>query len=239
MPANPPTVPEPEPATMESAASAKAQLDDALREAAFRYALEVADDERALHLTVYSSRPPFDGTVEAATEWLRRSGIDATAARDEQTFRVVLTFASADSVHTLIAAQLQPWSTARTTAQQLEDVLSDLGVDSTVDVGTKYLNLHLTEDELGPAITLARLLGAPGLGEGLQLSHRRGIRRLTERIQWLITGVVGSEVSAEAEPACWHEPDRLTIEVSLDQARRLTERLRLAEVADLRNGASQ
>ncbi|MER8119031.1 hypothetical protein [Streptomyces sp. NPDC094031] len=217
----------------------KAQLDDALKAADFRATLEVADDRTALHLTEYRSRSPFGATAEAATEWLRRNGIAATAARDEQTLRVVVTLASADSVHTLIATLLQPWSTARTTAQQLEDVLSDLGVDSTVDVGTKYLNLHLTEDELGPAITLARLLGAPGLGEGLQLSHRRGIRRLTERIQWLITGVVGSEVSAEAEPACHHEPDRLTIEVSLDQARRLTERLRLAEVADLRNGASQ
>ncbi|WP_153812142.1 hypothetical protein [Streptomyces sp. SUK 48] len=217
----------------------KAELDDALKAADFLATLEVADDRTALHLMEYSSRSPFGATVEAATEWLRQSGIDATAARDEQTLRVVLTLASADSVRTLIATLLQPLITARTTAQQLEDVLSDLGVDSTVDAGTQYLNLHLAEDELGPAIALARLLGAPGLADGLQLSRRRGIRRLTERIRWLITGVVGSPVSAEAEPACPHEADRLTIGMSLEQARRLTERLRLAKAAVPWSGASQ
>ncbi|MFK0142694.1 hypothetical protein [Streptomyces murinus] len=217
----------------------KAQLDDALKAAGFLATLEVADDRTALHLTEYSSRSPLGATVEAATEWLRRSGIDATAARDEQTFRVVLTLASADCVRTLIATLLQPLITARTTAQQLDDVLSDHGINSTVDAGTEYLNLHLAEDKLGPAITLARLLGAPGLADGLQLSRRRGIRRLTERIQWLITGVVGSPVSAEVEPACPHEVDRLTIAMNLEQARRLTERLRLAKAADPWSGAGQ
>ncbi|SFY48734.1 hypothetical protein STEPF1_01960 [Streptomyces sp. F-1] len=231
MTANPPTVPEQ--ATVGSAVALKQQLEDALREAAFTSSVESADDGTALKLAVYSSMYcPFEDTVEAASDWLREVGIDATAARDEETFRIVLTLPTADSVRTLIATLLQPWITARTTAKHLDDVLSDHGLDATIDVGTKALSLHLAEDELDSAVTLARLLGAPDIEEDLPLHRRRGVRRLTERILWLITGVVGSPVSADIEPACEHEVDRLTIGMSLEQAHRLTQRLLLAEVAD-------
>ncbi|MFD6435887.1 hypothetical protein [Streptomyces venezuelae] len=230
MNANSPTAPES--ATAASAASVKQQLEDALTAADFVATLETADDDTALNLTVYSSKCPFDNTVEAAAVWLLDASIDATVAWDEETFRVVLTLATAASVRTLIAALLQPWMTARTTAQQLEDILSDHGLDSTLGVGTASLNLHLADDELGSAVTLARLLGAPDVAEDLQLHRRRGVRRLTKRIEWLITGAIGSPVSAKVEPACEHEADRLTIEMSLEQARRLTKRLTAAQVAD-------
>ncbi|APY85464.1 hypothetical protein DCW30_24800 [Streptomyces alfalfae] len=230
MNANPLTVPEP--ATAGSAASEKRQLEEALAAADFTATLETTDDEMALNLTVYSSRCPFDNTVEDATDWLRHAGIEATAALDEKTFRVVLTLATATSVRALIAALLQPWITARATAQQLEDALSDHGLTSTIDVGTASLNLHLADDELGSAVTLARLLGAPNLAEDLQLHRRRGVRRFTKRIQWLITGAIGAPVRAQVEHACEHEADRLTIEMSLEQAHRLTHRLTAEEVAD-------
>ncbi|NEA46023.1 hypothetical protein [Streptomyces sp. SID10815] len=230
MTANPLTVPEP--ATVGSAAALKQQLDDALRAAAFTAMLASADDETALNLTLYGSSCPFDDSVEAATAWLGRVGVDATAALDEESFRIVLTLTTADSVRALIATLLQPWITARTTAQQLDDVLSDHGLDSAINVGTESLTLLLADDELYSAVTFARLLGAPGLGADLKRHRRRGIRRLTERVQWLVTGVVGSPVTTDVEGACEHEVDRLTIEMSLEQARRLTQRLLLAEVAD-------
>ncbi|MET8723784.1 hypothetical protein [Streptomyces misionensis] len=129
MTANPPTAPEQ--ATVGSAVALKQQLEDALREAAFTSSVESADDGTALKLTVYSSSYcPFEDTVDAASDWLRAVGIDATAALDESTFRIVLTLPTADSVRTLIATLLQPWITAHTTAKHLDDVLSDHGLDA-------------------------------------------------------------------------------------------------------------
>ncbi|MEV7205260.1 MULTISPECIES: hypothetical protein [unclassified Streptomyces] len=230
MTANPLTVSEQ--ATAGSAAAARQQLEKALEEAGFLAPIEAADDGASLRVTMYSSKCRFADSVEDATEWLHQSGIDATAALDEKTFRVVMTLPSADSVRMFIAALLQPWITARTTAAALADVLSDHGLDCTIDVGTASLCLLVTDDELDAAVLLARLLGAPDIGTDLPRHRPRGIRRLTERVRWLITGVVGSPVSTEIEYGCAHEADRLTIELTLEQARRLTQRLLLAEVAD-------
>ncbi|WP_333743029.1 hypothetical protein [Streptomyces ardesiacus] len=230
MTANPSTVSEP--ATVGRAAAVKQQLEDALAEADFLAPVETADDGASLHIALYSSKCPFADSVEEATKWLHQAGIDATAALDAEFSRVVLTLPSAESVRMFIAALLQPWITARTTAVALADVLADHGLHSTIDVGTTSLSLVLADDELESSVLLARLLGAPDIGTDLPRHRRRGIRRLTERIQWLITGVVGSPVSTEVEHGCVHEADRLTIELTLEQARRLTQRLLLAEVAD-------
>ncbi|MFG2683867.1 hypothetical protein [Streptomyces sp. NPDC048392] len=221
-----------EQATAGNAATARQQLEEALKEADFLASIETADDGLSLHVTMYSSKCRFGDSVEDSTEWLHQTGIDATAALDEKTFRVVMTLPSADSVRRFIAALLQPWITARTTAAALADVLSDHGLDCTIDVGTASLSLLVTDDELDAAVLLAHLLGAPDIGTDLPRHRPRGIRRLTERVRWLITGVVGSPVSTEIEHGCAHEADRLTIELTLEQARRLTQRLLLAEVAD-------
>ncbi len=223
MTAKPPTVSEQ--ATVARAAAAKQQLEDAIEDAAFLATIETADDGASLHVTIYSSKCPFADSVEEATQWLHQTGIDATAARDTESFRVVLTLPSADSVRMFIAALLQPWITARTTAGALTNVLSGHGIDSTIDVGTTSLSLLLADDELDSAVLLARLLGAPDIGTDLPRHRRRGIRHLTERVRWLITGAVGSPVSPEVEHGCEHGPDRLTIGLTLDQARRLTDRL--------------
>ncbi|MGW3240900.1 hypothetical protein [Streptomyces olivaceus] len=230
MTAKTPTVPEQ--ATVARAAAAKQQLEGALEDAGFLASIETADDGASLHVTIYSSKCGFADSVEEATEWLHQTGIDATAAKDAESFRVVLTLPSADSVRMFIAALLQPWITARTTAGALADVLCDHGIDSTIDVETTSLSLLLADDELDSAVLLARLLGAPDIGAELPRHRRRGIRHLTERVRWLISGVVGSPVSPEVEHGCEHEADRLTIELTLDQAHRLTDRLLLAEVAD-------
>ncbi|MGQ5596856.1 hypothetical protein ACUJ8N_07685 [Streptomyces sp. ESR1.13] len=230
MTANPPTVSEP--ASVGRAAAVKQELEDALAEADFLAPVETADDGASLHIALYSSKCPFADSVEEATKWLHQAGIDATAALDAESFRVVLTLPSAESVRMFIAALLQPWITARATAAALADVLADHGLDSAIDLGTTSLSLVLTDDELDSTALLAHLLGAPDIGADLPRHRPRGIRRLTERIRWLITGVVGAPVSTEVEHGCVHEADRLTIELTLEQARRLTQRLLLAEVAD-------
>ncbi|MGW3974643.1 hypothetical protein ACWEFD_35860 [Streptomyces ardesiacus] len=229
MTVNRPTVPQQ--ATMGSAAAVKQQLEDALKEADFLAQIDTAHDGASLHVTMYSSKCRFADSVEDATEWLHQAGIDATAALSTDAFRVVLTLTSTDSVRKFIAALLQPWIIARTTAANLNDVLTDHGLDGTIDVGRTSLALRLSDDELETAVLLARLLGAPDIGTDLPRHRPRGIRRLTERVRWLITGVVGSPVSTEIEHGCAHEADRLTIELTLEQARRLTQRLLLAEVA--------
>ncbi|MFD4574989.1 hypothetical protein ACFWNK_03890 [Streptomyces sp. NPDC058417] len=219
---------EPDPTTAGGAAALLHHLEGALHDAGFTATLRT--HETALKLTLYSNRCPYTGTAEAATEWLHETGVDATAALDEDTYQVVLTLRTVDSVRTLIATLLQPWIEAHSVAQQLDDVLSDHGLDSVIDVRAAYLDLRLAADEFCSAVALARLLGAPAVEPDFR--RRRGVRRFTEQLQWLLVGAVGSPVLIEAEPGCAHEVDQLTVKLRLDQAPRLTQRLGLVEVED-------
>ncbi|MFD4683600.1 hypothetical protein ACFWP1_33360 [Streptomyces sp. NPDC058425] len=212
-----------------SAASLLHHLEGALKEAAF--VATVRPDGPALKLVLHSSKYPYNDTAEAATEWLTDAGIDATAALDEETFRVVITLRTAEAVRALIETLLRPWITAHTVAQQLTDVLSDHSLDSTVDVTTASLTLDLADDdELSSAVALAGLLGAPAFNTSLR--RRRDLRRFGERLSWLITGATGSPVLVEVEPGCAHQVDHVTVRLSLGQAARLTRRLAQAEPAD-------
>jgi hypothetical protein len=205
------------------AAPLRQLLHDALEDAHFVGHVEAAGDGSALKAILYSHRAPFTESLEA-NDWLSKAGVFATATLNEGHY-VVITLPTAASVHQLITSLLTPWITAHTVAKQLVDLLETRGVISDVAVGTSSLALCLCDDELGSVVRLAGMLGAPGIDSGLVLLRKRGMRRLTERIQWLITGVVGSAARAVTEPGCAHQQDSLTLHLTIDQARRLVGRL--------------
>ncbi|MER6719889.1 hypothetical protein [Streptomyces halstedii] len=197
-------------------------LDGAVHEAHF--AANVSVDGTALSLTVYSSEAPFARTVDAAAAWMTSTGIDGTAACNE-TGSVVLTVATAEAVHQLIAALLDPYIRARTTATQMADLLQahDLAGGSTV-TGAHAIEVTLADDDLDAAIGFAALLGAPGIGAGLDLRRPEGLLGLADRIKWLTTGVIGSEIYASADPGCVHAPEQITLQLTIEQARALLQR---------------
>jgi hypothetical protein len=92
----------------------------------------------------------------------------------------------------------------------------------------EHKELHDRNDnvDMFTAITVARLLGAPGLDRGLDPARNKHLRRLAERLSWLVTGVTGSLAYAEAVPGCAHTPDQITLFLGRDHARRFIDRIR-------------
>ncbi|MEU5083029.1 MULTISPECIES: hypothetical protein [Streptomyces] len=206
-------------------------LSDALDEARFvAEAVPTTDD--ALTVTVYSSKAPWkETTPESANDWLDRNEIAATASLNDGDY-VVITLSTAEAVSRFIAVALGPWLRVHTTAAQLADALEAHGLPHEVAVSAHVIELILPDEGLSSTVQLAALLGAPRLADGLNLRRARGMHRLAERIQWLLTGVAGSDVDVIAEPGCAHAEDRLTIGSTVDQARLLTRR-----ITDAPNGA--
>ncbi|MEU6405471.1 hypothetical protein [Streptomyces sp. NPDC046985] len=208
----------------QTAAPLQRLLQDALREAGFEATVYPADDGAALNLTLYSRHTPF--ATEAAARWLDEAGVVADVTLDGGgSSSPVLTLHTEESVRRLIARLLDPWTRAYSALAPLVDLLEAHGVISDADVGTHAVALELPDDMLASAVILAALLGAPAIDAGLDLNRPRGLRRLADRMQWLVTGVVGSEVTATARRGCAHDPDRLTLRLTIEQAQRLTHRL--------------
>ncbi|MFF7097788.1 hypothetical protein ACFY9A_36200 [Streptomyces rubradiris] len=206
------------------AAPLLAVLSDALDEAGFVTETAPGADD-ALTVTVYSSKAPWEETTpESANDWLARNKIAATASLNDGDY-VVITLSTAEAVSRFIAVALDPWLRVHTTADQLADALEAHSLPHEVAVSAHFIELILPDEGLSSAVQLAALLGAPRLADGLNLRRARGMRRLAERIQWLLTGVAGSDVDVIAEPGCAHAEDRLTIRSTVDQARLLTRRI--------------
>ncbi|MEU4659494.1 hypothetical protein AB0G32_37125 [Streptomyces sp. NPDC023723] len=87
------------------------------------------------------------------------------------------------------------------------------------------MKVTLADDDLSAAVRFAARLGAAGIDAGLAINRPRGMRRLTERLQWLVTGTVGTTVHADATPGCTHAPDLITLHLTIDQAQSLAQRL--------------
>ncbi|GKQ33496.1 hypothetical protein [Streptomyces sp. A012304] len=213
-PSAPPTAP---------ATGLQKDLIDTLDKAHFQALVGKGEVEGSLDLTVYSQKAPFTNDREAA-QWLDQAGIAATATLNEGLY-VVLNLHTADAVLRFIDLLLMPWVTAYTAADQLETLLDSHAVTSDLAVGTAGIALTLAEDDLACVVTLASLLGAPGIDSGLVLHRRRGIRRLAERMKWLLSGIVGSAVQATAEAGCEHACARLEVNLTVEQTHRLLDRL--------------
>ncbi|MER7933018.1 MULTISPECIES: hypothetical protein [unclassified Streptomyces] len=200
-------------------------LESAVTDADFTAKVAVGDDGSSLAVTVYSSRAPWVTTTpEAASAWLAEAGVDASATLNEG-FYVVIVLSTAVAVRQFIAAVLTSWITVHTIAARLIDLVEARGVLIEAAIDTGRIRAELPDSCLGSSVRFAELLGAPGVGDGLALQEPDGRRHLAERLQWLVTGVVGSAARTTAEPGCAHEQERLTLDLTLDQATLLVQRL--------------
>ncbi|MYX27449.1 hypothetical protein GTY75_12435 [Streptomyces sp. SID8381] len=198
-------------------------LTDSLDKAHFQARVDTGAADGSLDLTVYSQKAPFTNDRDAA-QWLDQAGIAATATLNDGLY-VVLNLPTADAVLRFIDQLLMPWVTAYTAADQLETLLDSHAVTSDLAVGADRITLTLADEDLAGVVTLATLLGAPGIDAGLALHRRRGVRRLAERMQWLLSGIAGSVVQTTAEAGCEHACARLELHLTVDQTYRLLERL--------------
>ncbi|WP_405388074.1 hypothetical protein OG596_08945 [Streptomyces sp. NBC_01102] len=213
-----------QPEVPQPAAPLQQLLDGAVHEAYFAAHVSSEEDGTALSLTVHSSEAPFEHTVEAATAWMTRAGIDGTIAYNESGL-IVITMATAAAVHQLIAVLLDPHIRARTTATQMAELLQAKDLAGGIaTLGAQAIEVTLADDDLDTATGFAALLGAPGIDVGLVLHHPDGLLRLAERIKWLVTGVVGTAVYASAVSGCAHAPDQITLQLTIKQARVLLQR---------------
>ncbi|MFJ6709331.1 MULTISPECIES: hypothetical protein [unclassified Streptomyces] len=216
-------------------------LESAAKDADFAAQVAVSDDGTSLAVTVFSSRTPWVTTPESASSWLTEAGIDATATFNDS-FCIVVVLDTDAAVHRFIAAVLHPWIAVHSVAAELIDVLEARGVLIEAAIDTDRIRAELPDRSLGSSVRLAALLGATGISDGLALHEPDGMLRLAERIQWLITGVVGSTTRVTVEPGCAHEQEQLRLGLTLAQARLLTRRLarqQTEEAPTTRIGASQ
>ncbi|MFJ2509844.1 hypothetical protein ACIQJX_26405 [Streptomyces griseoviridis] len=115
-----------------------------------------------------------------------------------------------------------------TAAGALDGAMSAHALAFDVRVHSDSVIMLLLHDslELGTAAVFARLLGSSAdLAAKLDLNRPRGVRRLAERMAWLVTGVTGSRVLVDGIPGCGHAPDHLALYLTAEQARRVTERI--------------
>ncbi|WP_019070752.1 hypothetical protein [Streptomyces hokutonensis] len=217
------------------------RLDEAFEGADFTARVDTGLAPALVSATLYTgSKMPFASPEEAAA-WLEKEAVDASARLDDMD-NIVIDLRTASAVELLISVLLGPHIRAQTTATGLHKVLADHGLEHTVHVLVDSIVVILRDSaEQGTATTLAGLLGAPHLDAGLDLNLDGDLRRFADHLALLITGAVGSLVLAGAVPGCAHEPDQVTLGLTLDQARLLTLRLGLTRVpdADPSSSASQ
>ncbi|MDT0439997.1 MULTISPECIES: hypothetical protein [Streptomyces] len=115
-----------------------------------------------------------------------------------------------------------------TAAEALHGALSAHALAFDIHVHSDSLILLLLHDslELGTAAAFARLLGSSAdLAAGLDLNRPRGVRRLAERMTWLVIGVTGCRVLVDGDPGCGHAPDHLALYLTGEQAHHLANRI--------------
>ncbi|MET9761866.1 hypothetical protein ABZ016_22870 [Streptomyces sp. NPDC006372] len=200
-------------------------LEGALRDAHFAARVDLRGVGSVLDLTVLSHKAPFDRTLDAANAWMASVGIGGTATFNDF-HDIVVTLSTAAEVHKLTTALLEPHIRAHAVADELSGLLEAHHLSSSIELqGTHAVEVVLAGDELEAVAGFAAKLDAPAIEAGLALHRPRGMRRLAERLQWLVTGALGSAVCATATPGCAHDPDHITLHLTIDQAQRLTQRL--------------
>lgn len=214
-----------------SAAELRQHLDDAFVAARLAARVEVALGG-ALDLTLLTAgRMPFDRDPEQANAWLTENGIEASARFDDA-MDLVIRLPTAEAVHQLTALTLDARIVTHAAAAALDGALAAHRLIFEVKVtGPGQLSLLLHDSEsAGTVPAFAALFGAPGIDAELDLARARGIRRITDRLAWLLTGVTNSLVQAVGAPGCRHELDRVELYLDPGQADLLTQRLEQASV---------
>lgn len=215
-------------------ASLRLLLDQAFEDGGFTARVETGGGDALVSATLLSTRFPFGSSAPLAAAWLEQEAVAPARARLDDALNIVLDLSSAAAVQRLIAVLLEPHIRAHTTAIALREILAGHRVAHTADVhGADAVALTLWDCAgLDTAALFAGLLGATCISDGLDLSRKRHLRRLADRLTWLATGITGSPVKAEATPGCAHEPDHVTFLLTPGQASRLARRLDTARPVD-------
>ncbi|MET8561194.1 hypothetical protein ABZV75_11640 [Streptomyces flaveolus] len=217
-----------------SAAELRQRLDDAFVQVRLAARVEAAPDGTALDLTLLTAgRMPFDRDPAQANTWLTENGIDAIATFNE-CMDIVIRLRTAEAVHRLTSLLLGSRIVTHAAAAALVGTLAPHALRYEVAVpGAGQIRLFLHDsagEKTVPAF--AALLGGPGIEADLDLSRARGIRRITDRLSWLLTGITGSLVPAQGTPGCTHEPDQVELYLDPDQAQLLAQRLNRPNAPD-------
>lgn len=203
-------------------------LDAAFRDAVAEANVSPGPSGTAVSVTLFTHMQPFTQTPEAAAKWLREHHIDGAARFDDDGFNLVVDLRTADAVHEFTDLLPAPDIRLRAAAADLAKELSPHNLSASVraDLASRRVCLTLDDnDDERTASALAGLLGAPGIDERLHLGRNKHLRRLAERLTWLLCGVTGSAIYADTIPGCAHRPDHIMLDLTLDQARKLIDRL--------------
>ncbi|RRR75872.1 hypothetical protein [Streptomyces sp. RP5T] len=213
------------------------RLDTAFRQAGVEANVQAGPAQVAVSVTLYSRLPAFAHTAEAATAWMCDNGIDGEARLDPETFHIVIALRTEPAVDRFTDLLLTPHIQTRTAAISLAEALGAHTLFTSVhtDLATHTIKVELNDNaDVLTAVTVAGLLGAPGLDRGLDLTRTKQLHRLAERLSWLVTGVTGSFAYAETVPGCAHDPDQITLILNSDQVLRLVDRIRTGPLSEIR-----
>ncbi|MEY9875732.1 hypothetical protein ABH931_005236 [Streptacidiphilus sp. MAP12-33] len=177
----------------------------------------------------------------ALADWLAREQVDADVNVDEAdrgtSGAAALSPRTPQAVRALAAALLGTHAAAREAAQSLGAALAAAGIEVTVrEQGAEHVVFSMNdfdwEDKTAGAVSLAACLGGQEAVDDLPLYRRSGRRKLARRLRLLLTGAVGPVAMAMDEGCGIHEPDHVSLKLSLDQAERLGARLSWAHPED-------
>ncbi|GGZ98152.1 hypothetical protein GCM10010371_67360 [Streptomyces subrutilus] len=178
------------------------------------------------HLVWHEADVLFGALEPASVQaWLTGADLNATAESCKSGVKVTLgDIAAGEYIARCLSARAD---SARACVTRLGKALRPRRVRAQLS-GSPAGKVTVTIWELAgspEAANLAAALGADGLVEGLNLYLTDGQDIFEDRMRWLLTGVVGAGVYVEVKQGCDHDPSRLTIELTEDQADALTARL--------------
>ncbi|MFG2463402.1 hypothetical protein ACGFWE_41005 [Streptomyces sp. NPDC048523] len=208
--------------------SLRDRLDEAFRDAGAEASCHVGPSGSVVSVTLYTRMLSFEPNPEGATVWLQANDIDADARFDSEGLHLVVDLHTPQAVARFTDLLLAPHVRTRAAAAELAEALSTHYLSTSVrpDLSNHTVELRLHDNaDLHTTRTVAEVLGAPGIDEGLDLSRKKHLRRLAERLTWLITGITTAPTSAVAVPECAHTPDQITLCLTQHQARQLTTRI--------------
>lgn len=207
-------------------------LQQSLDRARITARVEPADDQTPVRVVLLgSNRLPFLHFLDAgeANAWLKNAGIEATADTDDEDNVVLhLPAGTVDAVRELLTTD---YVRAEEAADTLQHALHQAGI-GLAEVTVESLDAVVIEiadsDNLQTGVALGVLLGADDIAQDLVLHRPKGMRKLAQRLELLLTGAAGRGVFVHAEAGCEHRDDRLLIGLHIGRVSRLADRINAA-----------
>ncbi|MFJ4683877.1 hypothetical protein [Streptomyces sp. NPDC088789] len=177
-------------------------------------------------MIIYQCESPF-ASVPEAEAWLGREAPGlATVRLDDLADLPAVDLPTAQAAERLTEILLTAHARTRAAAVALREALAPHALPGIDVLGRLRVRLRLRDSaELDTAQLLACLLEAPGLDDDLKLERTDDLHRMAERLSWLLTGVTGARVAAQAVRESPHQADEIAVTLSCLQATALAGRL--------------